>query len=167
MTKRAFSPKCIMCRQRTMALTPVHYSAKIDHDGRTYDVDIPDLEVPKCANCGNFVLDHEANKQIDTAFRRQASLLTSEEIRKGIESLGMSQQAFADRLGISPSTLSRWVTGAQIQQRSLNRAMRALFVSPEACRVYEWLENLEKTAPQGEIIEFRRSPTPAEAEASA
>jgi DNA-binding transcriptional regulator YiaG len=145
-TKRAFSPKCIMCRQRAMALTPVHYSAKIDHDGRTYDVDIPALEVPKCANCGNFVLDDEANKQIDAVFRRQASLLTPEEIKKGIESLGMSQQAFADRLGISPSTLSRWVTGAQIQQRSLNRAMRALFVSPEACRVYEWLENLDSQA---------------------
>src|SRR5690348_5438326 len=103
MTKRAYSPKCSECRQRTMSLSAIPYSVKVNHDGREYAVNIASLTVPKCTKCGHFVLDRDATKQIDTAFRREAQLLTPEEIRTGREGLGLSQQAFADELGIAVS----------------------------------------------------------------
>jgi putative zinc finger/helix-turn-helix YgiT family protein len=127
MMQREFSRKCGKCRHRAVTLVTVPYTVQFDHDGRKYPIAIPALEVPKCGNCGTIALDEEANQQISNAFRRQAKLLTPEEIRAGREKLGLTQQDFADRLGIAVSTLSRWETGAQIQQRSLNRLMRAYF----------------------------------------
>ena len=114
-----------------MALAPVPYCARISHDGREYSVNIPGLVVPRCTNCGNISLDDEANEQIDLAFRREARIMTPEQIRAGRKELGFNQQAFADLLGVAVSTLSRWETGAQIQQRSLDRFMRLVFGCPE------------------------------------
>jgi putative zinc finger/helix-turn-helix YgiT family protein len=129
MTEQAFSRKCGNCRRRAVALTTIPYTVQIDHDGRKHTVTILALEAPNCGNCGAIALHEEANKKISEAFRQQTHLLTPEAIREGREKLGLNQQAFADRLGISVSTLSRWETGAQIQQRSLNRLMKAFFRS--------------------------------------
>ncbi len=153
MSQRAYSPKCSDCRQRTMVLSPIPYSVTINHDGREYAVEIPSLTVPKCSNCGNFVLDDEALAEIDRAFRRKAHLLTPEAIREGRKRLGLDQQAFADRLGIAVSTLSRWENGIQVQQRSLNRAMTAYFRSASMRQCYAQIESTEK----GEWV-----PVPAE-----
>src|SRR5438132_92851 len=127
MSQRAFSKKCGHCRERAVVLQPVDYSVEIDHDGRTYTVKISGLVVPKCGQCGTFVLDDFANQQISAAFRREACLLSPEEIRSQRTALGLTQQALADHLGIAVSTLSRWETGAQIQQRVLDRILRAYF----------------------------------------
>jgi putative zinc finger/helix-turn-helix YgiT family protein len=134
MPERLFSPKCGKCRQRTMALAKVSYSTPIDHDGRTYTVALPELIVPRCSNCGTIALDDEANRQISEAFRKQAGLLTPEQIRRHRASLGLTQQDMADQLGLAVSTLSRWETGAQIQQRALDRFVRAFFILPQLRR---------------------------------
>lgn len=131
MTERAFSKKCGSCRQRAVALAAVPYTTPIDHDGRKYTVHIPDLVVPQCAKCGTVVLDEEANRQISAAFRQEAWFLPPEQIRRHRLALGLTQQVLADRLGVAVSTLSRWETGAQIQQRSLDRLLRAFFALPE------------------------------------
>ncbi len=47
------------------------------------------------------------------------------------ESLGLTQKQLADFLLISDSTLSRWETGGQIQQKSLDRLLRAFFALEE------------------------------------
>jgi putative zinc finger/helix-turn-helix YgiT family protein len=131
MTDRAFSPKCGKCRKRAVALTAVPYTTEIHHDGRTYLVTIPDLVVPKCAECGTIALDEEANRQISAAFRREAGLLSPEQIRQHRTALGLTQQELGDLLSVAVSTLSRWETGAQIQQRSLDRFLRAFFAFPQ------------------------------------
>jgi putative zinc finger/helix-turn-helix YgiT family protein len=128
---RTFSLKCIKCRQKAVELAPIAYHIEICHDGRKYDIDIPELVVPKCKNCGNFSLDDEANRIIDNAFRDQANLLTPENIREGRDKLGLNQQQIAEHLGIAVSTLSRWETGAQIQQRVMDRYLRAFFALPK------------------------------------
>src|SRR5436190_6672971 len=131
MTERQFSNKCGKCRQRAVALETVCYTVEVDHDGRTYEVTLPGLVVPQCSNCGTIALDEEANRQISTAFRRKAGLLSPEQIRQHRVALGLTQQALADLLSVGVSTLSRWETGTQIQQRSLDRFLRAAFVFPE------------------------------------
>jgi putative zinc finger/helix-turn-helix YgiT family protein len=112
-----------------MALATVPYRVEIDHDGRAYTVDLPALTVPRCGNCGNLVLDEEANREISDALRRQVGLLTPAQIRAGRERLGLTQKDLARLLRVSDAALSRWETGAQIQQRSLDLLLRLYFES--------------------------------------
>ena len=136
MGEREFSKKCgnPKCRARAVALATVPYSVAIDHDGRKYEFTIPEFVVPQCAQCGTIVLDEEANREISAAFRQRAGLLAPEQIREARQALGLHQQQLADMLGIAVSTLSRWETGAQIQQRSLDKFLRLFFDMQEVRR---------------------------------
>ena len=103
MTTRPFPIKrCGKCGQKGMQLVTTPYAATIEHDGRSYRVEIP------------------------------ARLLTPEEIRQGREKLGLTQKQFANLLGVGEATVSRWETGAQIQQRALDRFLRVCLASPAA-----------------------------------
>jgi putative zinc finger/helix-turn-helix YgiT family protein len=115
-----------------MQLATVPYATTIEHDGRAYRVEIPALMVPRCANCQAISIDDEADRQISAAFRREARLLTPEEVRLGREKLGLTQKQFANLLGVGEATVSRWETGAQIQQRAMDRFLRVCFASPAA-----------------------------------
>ena len=133
MIERRFAPRCGECRQKTMALASVPYSIQISHDGKKYDVNIPALSVPKCQNpeCGALSIDSVAGEQIECAFRRVANLLTPEEIRQGRIKIGYAnQQEFAACFGVSPSTVSRWENGSQVQQHFHDGMLRAFFQLP-------------------------------------
>ena len=155
METRPYPWTCTRCRQREVYSDVVDYTTSIDHDGRPYTVRVPSLELPKCRNCGKLVLVDSANRLISEAFRREAGLLTPEEIRAGRIACGLDQQTFADLLGISVSTLSRWETGAQIQQRCLNRLMEAYFASLEVRQVYARLSGGENGTPRAAPIRSR------------
>src|SRR6266404_8259862 len=132
MTTRTYPKRCGKCGQRAMKLATLPYACTIEHDGRTYRVEIPALTVPKCGNCQAISIDDEADQQISAAFRREARLLGPEEIRSGREKLGLTQKQFAALLGIGEATVSRWETGAQIQQRAMDRFLRVCFGSTAA-----------------------------------
>jgi putative zinc finger/helix-turn-helix YgiT family protein len=119
----------------------IDYQTEVTHDGRTYLLNLPALHVLRCGSCGSIVLDDEADEKISDALRAAAGLLSPEEIRRGREALGLTQKQLAHYLQVGESTLSRWETGGQIQQRSLDRLMRTFFHVPEARRF------LEETAP--------------------
>jgi putative zinc finger/helix-turn-helix YgiT family protein len=108
-----------------MELATVPYATAIEHDGRTYRVEIPALRVPQCAHCKAISIDDEADRQISSAFRCEARLLAPEDIRMGREKLGLTQKQFASLLAVAEATVSRWETGAQIQQRAMDRFLRA------------------------------------------
>lgn len=126
-TVKPFPWKCGHCRQNLVYRERVPYEVEVARDGRTYTVTVPELETPRCRNCGEIVLDDAANRQISEAFRHQACLLTPEQLRQGRESLGLTQKQLANRLEVAEATLSRWETGTQIQQRSLDRLLRLYF----------------------------------------
>jgi putative zinc finger/helix-turn-helix YgiT family protein len=130
MEERSFSKKCGRCRQRAVTIQSTPYTIQIDHDGQKYQVHLPALTVPRCGNCGEIAIDDEADRQIDRAFRDVAGLLSPEEIREGRKRLGYDQKPFAEMLGIAVSTLSRWETGSQIQQRFHDGILRAAFQLP-------------------------------------
>jgi putative zinc finger/helix-turn-helix YgiT family protein len=130
MTIRTYPKRCGKCGQKRMQLATVPYATTIEHDGRAYRVEIPALTVPRCGNCGAISIDDEADRQISAAFRREARLLAPEEIRQGREKLGLTQKQFANLLGVGEATVSRWETGAQIQQRAMDRFLRVCLASP-------------------------------------
>lgn len=59
-------------------------------------------------------------------------LLTPEEIRSGLDRLGLTQKESAQRLGIAEATLSHWLTDTQIQSRAMDNLMRLFLESEEA-----------------------------------
>jgi putative zinc finger/helix-turn-helix YgiT family protein len=132
MTTRAYPKRCGKCGHKQMHLATVSYTTTVDHDGRTYRVIIPALTVPQCGNCEAISIDDEADQQISAAFRREAGLLAPDQIRQGREKLALTQKQFANLLGVGEATISRWETGAQIQQRALDRFLRVCLASPAA-----------------------------------
>jgi putative zinc finger/helix-turn-helix YgiT family protein len=88
--------------------------------------------VPQCGNFQAISFDDEADRQISAAVRREARVLTPEEIPGGREKLGLTQKQFANLLGVGEATVSRWETGAQIQQRAMDRFLRVCLASPAA-----------------------------------
>jgi putative zinc finger/helix-turn-helix YgiT family protein len=140
---------CGKCRQQTVERETFPYSTDVQYDGRTYSVEVSEFHAPRCKNCGAIVLDDQANDQITGALRRQVGLLTPEQIRKNRESLGLRQRDFATLLGVGESTVSRWETGVQIQQRSLDKLMRLSFAFPE---VRAALADRDRTADLGSEV---------------
>jgi putative zinc finger/helix-turn-helix YgiT family protein len=126
-TTKPFPWKCTHCREKTVRLVVIPYSTQINHDGRSYQVVIPGLEVARCEKCGEVLLHDMATRRISEAFRQGVGLLTPEQIRKKREALGLTQKELANFLGIAEATLSRWETGSQIHQRSLDRLLRLFF----------------------------------------
>ena len=124
---KPFPWKCGHCRQKAVNPASVPYEVEAEHDGRRYSVVISDLVTPKCDNCGELVLTATANEQITDALREQVGLLTPSRIRAGREELGLTQEQFAEKLRIASATVSRWETGAQVQQRALDLLMRLYF----------------------------------------
>jgi putative zinc finger/helix-turn-helix YgiT family protein len=128
--------KCMYCRQNQVVATVLpSYAQELEHDGRKYSVTLSDFHVLQCQNCHELVLDDSADERLNAALRSEAGLLTPAAIRLARESLGYTQQQLADYLRISMYTLSRWETGAQIQQRGMDALLRVFFESVEARRV--------------------------------
>jgi putative zinc finger/helix-turn-helix YgiT family protein len=126
--------KCATCRERAVHPATILYTAELQHDGRPYTVQVPDLQVHRCDRCGALTLDDSANRRVSDALRREAGLLLPAEIRRQREALGLTQKQLASALHLAESTLSRWETGAQIQQRAMDLLLRLFFEIPEARR---------------------------------
>jgi putative zinc finger/helix-turn-helix YgiT family protein len=128
---KPFPWKCGHCGQRAVRRHVGPYSAEMEYDGRTYKFDIDDLETPRCEECGAMVLDDAANRRISAELRKHLGLLAPEQIRRNREALDKTQKQMASSLGIAEATLSRWETGAQIQQRAMDRLLRLFFGSEQ------------------------------------
>lgn len=83
----------------------------------------------RCGKCGEKSIRLAADQR---RLPREARLLAPNEIRLGREKLGLTQKEFANLLGVGESTISRWETGAQIQQRAMDRFLRVCLGGPAA-----------------------------------
>jgi hypothetical protein len=69
---RPFPWICPRCRKKEVRLATIAYHAERLCDGRLVAVEIPDLEVPKCTNCGELVFNYAADEKIIAAVKAQA-----------------------------------------------------------------------------------------------
>ena len=125
-----FPRKCPSCRERHLDLVTESYEAELEHDGRTYQIAIPSLTLLACSACGNRILPDEADNRVSEELRRVAGLLSPSEIRSQRTNLNLTQKQLSRDLDIAEETLSRWETGAQIQQRGFDKLLRAYFALP-------------------------------------
>jgi putative zinc finger/helix-turn-helix YgiT family protein len=125
--------KCATCRTQAVEPTTLPtYVADLEHDGRKYRIVVENLDVLQCRHCGAIILDDDASDRLSDSLREAAGLLSPEQIRRHREGLGLTQKQLASLLRISESTLSRWETGGQIQQRCMDAFLRVVFESVEA-----------------------------------
>jgi putative zinc finger/helix-turn-helix YgiT family protein len=127
---RPFPWKCQNCGKMAVHSAVVKYPTEIEYDGRVYSFTVDGLKTPQCRECHEVFPDAEANQAITDAFRHHAKLLTPQQIRGNRERLNLTQKQLASLLGFAEATVSRWETGAQIQQRSLDNLLRIYFGFP-------------------------------------
>jgi putative zinc finger/helix-turn-helix YgiT family protein len=125
---KPFPWKCEECGEHAVYTDTLDsYTTSMDHDGRPHQVTVSNFEVAKCRKCGAITLDGIALRRLSDALRAAAGLLQPTEIRFKRESLNLTQKDLAKYLQIAEATLSRWETGAQIQQRSMDKLLRLFF----------------------------------------
>jgi putative zinc finger/helix-turn-helix YgiT family protein len=130
---RPFPWRCFQCKAKEVFPKATDYTATVKHDGRTYTIRIPDLEVPTCRKCGTQTFSVGDDERIVAALRAELGLLTPQTIHEERGRLGMTQQELAKQLGVAKETISRWETGSLIQSRAMDNLLR-LFIASEEVR---------------------------------
>ena len=118
---------CTACGRAAVTPADIAYDAEVKHDGRLHRFRISRLTIDKCQACGEESFTNCTDEQITTALREFLGLLQPHDIRRRLSELGMTQQRFAERLGVAPETVSRWLNGLSIQTRALDNLMRVFF----------------------------------------
>jgi putative zinc finger/helix-turn-helix YgiT family protein len=126
-TTRCTPLPCADCGKIEVRLAAIAYTAEIKHDGKLYALPIPELHVQKCDACGEVFFDAVTDDQISQALRERLGLLSPQEIRERLNALALRQKEFAEQIRVAPETISRWLSGAQIQSRAMDQLMRMFF----------------------------------------
>ena len=160
---RPFPWRCSACGKIELSPAVVRYTATVKHHGRTHKVRVPELHVLKCGSCGALVFQNDSHQRIGRALRHQLGLLQPEEIRAGRkQSKDITQEQLAQAVDAAVATVSRWETGAVIQSRRADKALRRFFASqaerPLSAKVAQLVESLVS-----DLLDD--SPTQAEKEA--
>lgn len=150
---RPFPWPCANCATLTVVPAVIPYAIKVKHDGTLHEFAFPALEIPRCQTCGETYSTTAVDEKINDALRSQLRLLTPAQICKAIETLGLKQQELAERLGVAPETISRWVNGALIQSRAMDNLLRVYFAVPEVRAV---LRGAEQSPDLGVAVDHQR-----------
>ena len=124
---KPFPRRCLECGEVNVRPATIAYEGEVKHDGRVYAIRVAQLPVNKCRACGEVFFTNVTDDQISQALRSRLSLLPPDDIRRCLDVLDLRQKDFADRIGVAPETVSRWLSGAQIQSRAMDNLMRLFF----------------------------------------
>ncbi len=135
---RACDPKfdcpCPLCGQGELLASRIAHEAEIKHDGRVHKLHISCLHVKQCSACGEVLFDSTSHDEISGALRKHLKLLSPQQIRDKLQSLGLMQKTFAERIRVAQETVSRWLSGAFIQSCAMDELMRMFFQREEKDR---------------------------------
>ena len=128
---QAFPWRCNQCGNRAVEMAIIEYAAEVRHDGRLHAFTMPNLQVPVCRACGEKVFTDDVDRQVNDALRLHLKFLTPAKIRNALDRLDLSQKELAGRLGIAEATISRWLSGTQVQSKSMDRLLRVFLAFPQ------------------------------------
>lgn len=127
---KPYPRRCSVCGEVAVAKCWIPYEAEVRHDGKLHAFSIASLGIDQCERCEEQFFTTSTDEEINLALRSHLGLLAPNEIRAGLDLGGVNQKEFAEQLGIAAETVSRWLTGASIQTRSLDKLMRLYFTMP-------------------------------------
>ena len=131
---KRFDCPCPLCGHGKLLSVTIAHEAEIKHDGRLYRLSIPSLPVKKCDACGEVFFDAASHGEISQALRTRLNLLSPQQIRDKLATLGLMQKTFAERIRVAPESVSRWLSGAFIQSCAMDQLMRMFFQCEEESR---------------------------------
>lgn len=67
------------------------------------------------------------DEQISQALREHLTLLAPQQIRQSLRALSLTQKEMAEWIGVAAESVSRWVSGSNIQSRAMDNLMRLFF----------------------------------------
>ncbi len=132
---RPYPWRCVECKADEVYPQVTDYTTTVKHDGRSYTIQIPDLAIPTCRNCGDQTFTIAGDDRVFAALRVQLGLLTPQEMQERRGQLDLTQQELAEQLGVAKETISRWETAALIQSRAMDNLLRLFFESEEVRRL--------------------------------
>jgi len=144
---RPYPWKCRRCRKEAVRPKVADYTTEIEHDGRSYSVTAPNLDILECTECSARTLPDKSFEEVMNAFRQQAGLLTPSQIREKRKQLGLTQEQLAGYLKVAEETVCRWEKGGQIQQRSMDLLLRLFFDVPEVRHYFGVKQDVKSPLP--------------------
>lgn len=132
-TAKPYPRFCAECGQERVTRTRIVYNAEMKHDGKLHHFVVDDLPIDRCENCNEQWFTSETDEAIQAGLRTHLCLLRPSDIRQKLSELELSQSAFANRIGVAPETVSRWLNGHAVQNRAMDNLVR-LFLGLEAVR---------------------------------
>ena len=155
MHDQRFECPCPMCGKGELRLTTISHTAEIKHDGRLHKFQVAALHVNKCEACDTVFFDSTSHSEISQGLRDYLRLLSPQQIRDELKSLGLLQKTFAERIRVAQETISRWLSGAYIQSCAMDELMRMFFRREK--EKHPNLGSKEITLPAGELTPWNRS----------
>ena len=141
---KPYPRRCAECGKQSVSAATISHVAKIKHDGKLHDIQIAELPVDKCSDCGEEFLTTLSSDAKSNALRKELGLLRPDEVRKSLGDLELTQRDFAKHLRVAEESVSRWLNSLSVQSRSLDTLMRLYFAVPE---VRELLQSSKPIAP--------------------
>lgn len=103
-------------------------------------VELHGIEVTLCSTCGDETIGiprlAQLHRVIAQAFVEQHRMLAPVEIRFLRKHIGLSGTVFAQRMGVTRETVSRWESGAQPMGAVADRLLRLFVVTHEPSEIY-------------------------------
>jgi len=153
-----FDSPCPICGKGELRIVAISYDAQKKYEGRLHRFHISNLNVKKCESCGELFFDAASHEQIAQGLRGKLKLLSPSDIRQQMARFQWNQKQLAGRLRSTPETISRWLSGANIQSSAMDEAMRNVFALAEIRQPQANVYAHEVIMPLGELGTWTCSP---------
>ena len=124
-------------------------------------VEVPSVEVFRCADCGEEFLTSEQARALSVAVknevRKKLGLLSPEQIASIREKAGLTQAQLEERLGLGTKVVVRWESGKVIQGKAADTVLRLIEREPELLK--DLLEIEKQRSRQQERYAFHLAAT--------
>jgi putative zinc finger/helix-turn-helix YgiT family protein len=132
-------PECPDCGSTNTILRIEEQSFRYGRGSDAVELRCP-VPLHTCNQCGCEWTGGDAEDARTVAICKYLRRLTPSEIRALRESCQLSQADFSGITGFGEASLSRWETGAQIQNASSDRLLRLIIADKKNLQRLQWIE---------------------------
>jgi putative zinc finger/helix-turn-helix YgiT family protein len=114
---------CFECDSGTMH--PIRQDYATSHP-KLGALTIPKVAMLRCDQCGDMLIGHEGNTQIDAYFAEALNSITPAEVQQFLDKYNLSQKQASIITGLGEKNISRWLNGHSRASESISNYLRLL-----------------------------------------